>query len=243
MAKDNRVEALRLYKQAIAKFSSIINTWPDAPFAARAQFHKAMCLEKIGDDKQANEEYVRLCYAYPDSPLVADATVRLATHFYRQARYDVSGRIYENFARNYPSHPKAPKVMFMAAQSHMKQAQTWQELLESPPDDAAETHRLLAGRNLKELDTDIPREYLAGAKALDHLVNEMADAAGNDLRAQAMYWSGIAYRKGENLGAAYLRLKRVTFEYPDSKWARMARGLLLQDEELLELVDQPETEQ
>lgn len=235
MAQKNRKEALKLYQQAVARFSSIISTWPDSPFAARSQFHKAMCLEKIGDEKRASEEYVRLCYAYPDSPLVADATVRLATHFYRQGRYDVSGRIYENFARNYASHPKAPKVMFMAAQSHMKQAQTWQELVDNPDEAKADPH--LSGRGAQDISASIAREYRTAAKALDYLVTEMKDAAGANLRAQAMYWCGVAYRKAQDLPTAYLRIKRVTFEYPDTKWARMARGMLLQDDKLAKQAD------
>jgi len=230
MDKKNEKEAIKLYQQAISRFANIIATWPDSAYAARAQFHKAMCLEKLGDDKRASEEYVRLCYAYPDSPLVADATVRLATHFYNQARYDVAGRIYENFARHYPGHEKAPKVMFMAAQSHMKQGEVWAELLENPDLEKADIR--FGGRKTGDLQKAISDEYLAGAKGLDHLVNGMKDQAGVNLRSQAMYWSGMAYYKAGDMESAYLRLKQVTFEYPDSKWARMARGLMLQDEAL-----------
>jgi hypothetical protein len=91
LAQENEKQAIRLYQQAVSRFSTIISTWPDSPYAARAQYHKAMCLEKIGDHKQASDEYVRLCYAYPDSPLVADATVRLAVpalHFRARAHFE-----------------------------------------------------------------------------------------------------------------------------------------------------------
>ena len=221
-AAENPKEAIRLYQRAVSRFSAIISTWPDSPYAARAQFHKAMCLEKLGDSKRASEEYVRLCYAYPDSPLVADATVRLATHFYRQARYDVSGRIYESFARQYPHHSMAPDVLFMSGISHMKQAETW-----SDPEFKGDDR--LIGRDVTEA---IRRENLTAAKVLDSLITDMKDQAGTNLRAQAMYWCGVAYRRANDLPTAYLRIKQVTFEYPESKWARMARGLLYQDEAL-----------
>ena len=93
----------------------------------------------------------------------------------------------------------------------------------------------LLGHDVEEA---VRQEYLAGAKALDRLIDDMKEASGPALRAQAMYWCGIAYRKAESLPEAYLRIKRVTFEYPDTKWARMARGLLYQDEAL---ADQAET--
>ncbi len=221
-AAENEKQAIRLYQRAVSRFSAIISTWPDSPYAARAQFHKAICLEHLGDYKQSSEEYVRLCYAYPDSPLVADATIRLATHFYRHERFDVSGRIYESFARQYPSHTMAPKVMFMSAASHMKQAEAW-----SDPDFKGDER--LIGRDAEEA---VRQEYTTAAKALDVLITEMKDEAGTNLRAQAMYFCGVAYRKAEDLPTAYLRLKQVTFEYPESKWARTARGFLLQDEQL-----------
>jgi TolA-binding protein len=221
-AAENEKEAIKLYQRAVSRFSAIISTWPDSPYAARAQFHKAICLEHLGDYKQSSEEYVRLCYAYPDSPLVADATIRLATRFYRQERFDVSGRIYESFARQYPSHTMAPKVLFMSAASHMKQAEAW-----SDPDFKGDER--LIGRDVEEA---VRQEYTTAAKALDVLITEMKDEAGTNLRAQAMYFCGVSYRKAEDLPTAYLRLKQVTFEYPESKWARTARGFLLQDEQL-----------
>jgi outer membrane protein assembly factor BamD (BamD/ComL family) len=222
LAAENEKQAIKLYQQAVSKFSAIISTWPDSPYAARAQFHKAMCLEKLGDDRASTEEYVRLCYAYPDSPLVADATIRLATHFYKQGKYDVSGRIYEAFAKKYSSHERAPKVLFMSAMSRMKQAEAWSA------EDFEGDERLLG----REVDDAVAQENLAGAKLLDKLIEEMKQQATTDLCAQSLYWSGIAYRRAEELPTAYLRLKRLTFEYPETKWARMARGLLYTDERL-----------
>jgi outer membrane protein assembly factor BamD (BamD/ComL family) len=219
-ARKDEPEALKLYQQAVSRFASIISTWPDSAYAPRAQYHKAMSLEALGDGKQATEEYVRMVYSYPDSPLIADATIRLATHFYKQAQYDVSGRIYESFARRYPNHPKAPHVMFMSAQSHMKQAETW-----SSPEFEGDLR--LLGREIKEA---VEQEYTDAAKGLDHLINAMKDVVGKELRAQSMYWCGISYHKAGDSPKAYMRLKQLTFEYPASKWARMARGYLLDEE-------------
>ena len=52
---------------------------------------------------------------------------------------------------------------------------------------------------------------------------------GPKIRAQAMYWAGMCY---ENLGeamAAYSIYKRLTFDFPESKWAAYARGQLSSD--------------
>lgn len=56
---------------------------------------------------------------------------------------------------------------------------------------------------------------------------------GGEIRAQALYWTGLSHErwmglmgsKG-SLQAAYQSYRRVTYDFPDSKWAKMARGRL-----------------
>ncbi len=58
--------------------------------------------------------------------------------------------------------------------------------------------------------------------------------ADKDVRAEAMYWCGDCYTKGKRFGnskrppmvEAYRMFKRVTWDYPASKWAKYARGRL-----------------
>jgi outer membrane protein assembly factor BamD (BamD/ComL family) len=56
-----------------------------------------------------------------------------------------------------------------------------------------------------------------------------------DVRAQAIYWMGLSYERkptagykseGSNMQQAYQLYRRVTFDFPDSKWAKYARGRL-----------------
>ena len=110
-------EARVLYEEALARFTGILATWPGSEYAPRAQYHKALCLEMLGDYNRASEEYVKMTYLYPSSPLVGDATVRLATYYYTQEqRYDTAGRIYEYFQKRFPSHERAAASLFMGAQ-------------------------------------------------------------------------------------------------------------------------------
>jgi TolA-binding protein len=57
--------------------------------------------------------------------------------------------------------------------------------------------------------------------------NESYD--GPDIRAQAMYWAGMCYENMREPMAAYAIYKRLTFDFPESKWAAFARGQLSQD--------------
>ncbi|GEM_PF-3277010 len=212
------------YQEALSRFSAILSGYPDSDFAARAQFHKALCLEKLGDFMLASEEYVKMTYIFPESPLVGDAAIRLATHYYKnEQRYDTAGKIYSNFFRRFPEHPLAPKALFMGAQSHMKQGEIWEQERR--------------GQGVREDDVKTERildEYRDAVESLQELIDNETGVVTKEMRAQAMYWAGDASLRAEDYPNAYLFLKRTTFEYPDSEWARRARGLLLQSAESFE---------
>ena len=56
--------------------------------------------------------------------------------------------------------------------------------------------------------------------------NEKYD--GREVRSQAMYWCGLSYERSvePQLREAYELYRRITFDFPDSKWAKYARGRL-----------------
>ena len=59
--------------------------------------------------------------------------------------------------------------------------------------------------------------------------NEQYD--DRDIRAQALYWCGISHERipvggGRAKRSAYQIYRRVTFDFPDSKWAKYSRGRL-----------------
>ncbi len=213
----NKSKADPLFAEALSRFSAILSTWPDSEFAPKAQYHKALCLEMLGDYNRAGEEYVKMTYLYPESPLVGDASIRLATYYYQQEKkYDTAGRIYANFQKRFPTHEKADRALFMAAQCRMKQAEYLAK--------KAEEEKKVAPVHL------INEEYKAAVEALNTLVEQYKETAAVSLRAQALYWAGDASLRAGDYQSAYLYLKRTTFEYPDTEWARRARGLLLQDD-------------
>jgi hypothetical protein len=52
--------------------------------------------------------------------------------------------------------------------------------------------------------------------------NESYD--GRDIRAQALYWSGLSHERLAATEEAYQIYRRTTFEFPDSVWAKYSRG-------------------
>ena len=206
-------ESEALYREAVARFSSILSAWPEGEYAARSQYHKALCLERLGDFSRASEEYVKMTYIFPESPLVGDASVRLASHYYKnEKRYDIAGKIYMSFRQRFPNHPQAPNALFMSGQCFVKQA----ELLAKEEDSISKMGL-------------IDEAYKSAVECFIALVDNYKDSPNKELLAQGLYWAGDASFRVRDYQNAYIYLKRTTFEYPETKWARYARGMLMQE--------------
>ena len=50
-----------------------------------------------------------------------------------------------------------------------------------------------------------------------------------EVRARAMYWAGMCYDALREEMASYSIMKRVTYDFPESKWASFARSHLSTD--------------
>jgi TolA-binding protein len=197
----NLAQELANYQEAIGRYSRVISGWPDSDYASRSQFKKAICLEKMEHYEQACEEYVKLTYLYPNSPLVADATVRLGNYYYTHAQYRTAGRIFERFQERHPEHELAVKALFLAGQSYMK--------LET------------------EKTEGVPVDYLDAIVVFARLVETYPDST--EIRPEAMYWLGDSYYRNRDYVKAYQTLKKLTWDYPTTKWAKIARGRLTEE--------------
>ena len=71
--------------------------------------------------------------------------------------------------------------------------------------------------------------YVKAAEAFDRLGEVYRETTTPELRAQAMYWSGDVQLRAGNAKGAYRTLKLCVLDYPETEWARRARGLLLSD--------------
>ena len=79
----------------------------------------------------------------------------------------------------------------------------------------------------------------AVAALLGVVNNESYD--GPTLRSEAMYWTGKCHQSLNQQLQAYALYKRITYDFPESKWAAYARGELSTDR-LLRLDRQLEIE-
>jgi TolA-binding protein len=194
------------YEEAIGRYSNVINNWPASEYAIRSQLKKAISFEKLEQFDQACEEYVKLTYLYPDSKYVADASIRMGNYYYKHKQYPIASQIFLKFQKKNPAHELAPKSLFIAANCLMRVENDKEELAKSKG------------------ATNVSGDYSDAIRVLKQLIDEYKD--DNDLSSEAMYWLGDSLSKQKEYKEAYQTFKKLTWDYPATKWAKIARGRL-----------------
>ncbi len=211
----------REYTAAISRFTDIVANFPDNAYAPKAQYKKALTLEKMDRIDQACEEYVKLSYRYPDNELVAETIARLGRYFL------VKGRRAKKKAETLADPVEREKLLRQVVDIFRTSAEVFGRLAERFPD-----HKL-AGRTTTLSGQSYIRagDFEKATTVLNRVVSD--EEQDKKVRAEAMYWCGHAYaelgKRGNAKGYidAYRMFKKLTWDYPESKWAKFARGRLV----------------
>jgi TolA-binding protein len=217
------------YMEAITRFSDLVSSYSGSPYAPKSQFKKALAFEKLGQLDQACEEYVKLSYRYPDNELVAETIARLGQYFMTK------GKEWQDKVNAETEIVKKEKARLQMIDMFKAAAQVFARLSERFPD-----HQLAGKTVVLSAQCWIRAENLDRAIAVFGSVID-AKKAGSDLIAQSMYWSGDCYMKKNDYVNAYRMLKRLTWDYPETTWAKYARGRLSEKE--LASVEEKEAQQ
>lgn len=207
------------YMDAIAKYSDIVATYPDSEYAPKSQYRKALAYEKMEMLDEACEEYVKLSYRYPENALVAETIARLGQYFLGK------GRGLRETAEKETDVVKRERIRLKAVDMFKTAGQVFSRLAVRFPN-----HRLAGKTMLLSAQCFMQAEdYQAAVKGYT-LVTKAADM-DKDLVSEAMYWCGHSHMETNDLVKAYQMFKKLTWDYPASKWAKFARGRLA-DEKL-----------
>jgi TolA-binding protein len=202
---------------AVARFSDIVSSHPESEYAPKSQYKKALVLETLGDIDQACEEYVKLSYRYPDNELVAETIARLGQYFLAK------GKQLDEESTAQTDAVEKEKVSIKGREMFTTAAEVFGRLSERFPRHslANKTKMLSAQCYLRAKDF---KRALAGFEGI-----AKDPQTEKDLAAEAMYWAGDVSMQQEDLKTAYRSFKKLTWDYPESKWAKFARGRLTED--------------
>ena len=226
----NEEAKLPLYQDALARFSKIPTDYPDTEFAAKAQFKTALVYEKMGEIENSVEEYVKLAYKYPDDELIPTVMSRLGGYFKKKG---MSFKLQADPLREKEDVESKAEVLRLDELSYpefLKAAMVYSKLQQRFPENPlAGLAGLSAAQNYMRA-----HQYKKAIAGFEICINN-EDYDDGDIRAQALYWCGLSHERipgggyksrGEAMMSAYQIYRRVTFDFPDSKWAKYARGRL-----------------
>ena len=241
----------KYFREALGRFSSIVSNYRDSAYAPKAQFKKALTLEQMGEIERASEEYVKLSYRWPDSPLIADTIARLGQYFFRNGitqqqlaeTMNTEGTEMVALAEKEADEAKAEQLRDKSTEKLIAAEQSATESTESFVTAGKVFGRLAVrfpSHRLADKTTALSGQCFMRAKQYDDAVvafkkvydNEKAD---KEIRAESYYWAGDSHlrkiearsgKKEDNLKEAYLLFKNLTLYFPESKWSRYARGRL-----------------
>jgi outer membrane protein assembly factor BamD (BamD/ComL family) len=219
--EDKELQADR-YQAALARYMKVTGSYEDTEYAAKSQFKIAVIYERLGEPDIAAQEYVKLAYKYPDSEHLATSMARLGTHFQRKAvQYERQAKPLLEDEENKDDFFEGTALKKLSQLEYIKAAQIFERLQERfPSDDLAGTAGLRAGQIYMRAE-DLP----AAIKALESVFNNEG-YDGPTLRCEAMYWAGRCHTMMRKDLQAYALYKRITYDFPESKWAAYARSQL-----------------
>ncbi len=206
------------YMEAITRFGDLVSSYPTSPYAPKSQFKKALAFDKLGQLDQACEEYVKLSYRYPENELVAETIARLGQYFMTK------GKEMQAQANAETDVVKKEKARLQMLEMYKASARVFERLAVRFPD-----HTLAWKTTVLAAQCWIRAEDLDKAIAVFGYVID-TKKADPDLLAQSMYWRGDCYMKKLDYENAYRMLKRLTWDYPETTWAKYARGRLSEKE-------------
>ncbi|MCJ8332330.1 MAG: outer membrane protein assembly factor BamD, partial [Lentisphaeria bacterium] len=216
------------HAEALQGFSNLVSSFPDSEYAPKSQFNKALMLEKIGQIDQACEEYVKLSYKYPGNPLVADTIARLGKYFITKCKELKDQLAVEEDA------VKRKQLAWKLDESYITAAEVYGRLSERfPKHRLASKTLLLSGKAYLKV-----KDFKRSKKQFMAVIN--GDRSEKNLVAEAMYWCGLMYAKqaeeeilkkrpATTMLDAFRIWKRLNWNYPETKWAKYARGKLGDD--------------
>lgn len=210
------------YQDALARFSKIPLDYPDSEFAPKAQFKKGLVYEKLGEVDIAVEEYVKLAYKYPDHELIPSVMSRLGSYFQSQGKvYKEQAESLEQDENNTEALGQALALREKMTKEYRNAAQVFKKLQDRfPTDPLAGLAGLRSAQNF--LRAGDYQDAIDGFQVV--IDTEQYD--GKTIRSQAMFWAGISHERLRNPREAYKLYRRTTFDFPDSVWAKQARGRL-----------------
>ncbi|MBF0244544.1 MAG: tetratricopeptide repeat protein, partial [Planctomycetes bacterium] len=199
---------------------------PDTKLITQGDFLLANLEEKLENYRLAVGRYSSLISNHPDDPLAARAQHHMAICLEKMEKFELACEEYVKLTYIYPNSPLVADATLRLGNYYHKfklysiSGRVFLSFAESHKDHELASKSLFlsgeAAMYLKDYTNAITRFTLLTERY----------ASDEKLMPVALYWLGEALGKNANMKKSYQVFKKLTWDYPSSQWAKIARGRL-----------------
>jgi TolA-binding protein len=221
-ARDEIARGKTILEEALRDF-------PDTGLAAQGDYLLANLAQELGNYGEAISRYSTVVSAYPDSEYAGQSQFKKALCYELQENYDQACEEYVKLTYIYPDHALVADATIRLGNYYYKQksykvsGRIFYQFHKKNP-----THKLAPEALFLSAQCEYKQAtYKEAAALFSQVIETYPDE--KELRAEAMYWLGDSQTQLGDFARAYQTLKKLTWDYPDSKWAKIARGRLTEE--------------
>lgn len=203
-----------------------LRDYPDSALAAQGDYLLANLAQELGNYGEAISRYSTVISTYPDSEYAPEAQFKKALCYELQDNFDQASEEYVKLTYIYPNHALVADATIRLGNHYYKQKDYkvagrifYQFYKKNPTHRLAPQALLLSGHCAYQL-----LEFKEATARLSALVESYLDE--KDVRAEALYWLADSIYQEGNYVRSYQTFKKLTWDYPDNKWSKFARGRL-----------------
>jgi len=206
-----------------------LRDYPSTSLAAQGEFLLANLAQELDRNQEAIGRYSNIISNWPDSEYASRSQFKKAICLEKMGNYEQACEEYVKVTYIYPDSPLVADATVRLGNYYYKQkaykvaGKVFFKFQQRNP-----THPLACKALFLSAQCYMKLEdFKESVALLTRLIDEYTD--DKEVRAEAMYWLGDSYFKDHNYLKAYQTFKKLTWDYPESKWAKIARGRLTED--------------
>ncbi|MBF0243838.1 MAG: outer membrane protein assembly factor BamD [Planctomycetes bacterium] len=222
----NEDEAQNALQRGKHLLEEALNDFPSSSLANQGEYLLARLAENLGNYQEAVGRYASVVSQHPEDALAPSAQYRKAYCLEKMKSFEPACEEYVKLTYLYPnSQEVAEASLRLGNYYHTNKKHSISGLIFSRFAEAHPNHEMAAKATFLSgeaamMEKEYKTAILRFGKIMDRYSND------TQIMPLATYWIAEAYSKEKDYVRAYQNFKKLTWDYPESQWAKIARGRL-----------------
>jgi TolA-binding protein len=234
MAKEHRkLDQTEKADEEIARGKRILEEamrdYPDTTLVVQGEYLLANLAQELNNYQEAIGRYSHVISGWPDSEFAPTSQFKKAICYEKMGNYDQACEEYVKLTYVYPESTLVADATlrlgdyYYKKQTYSVASKIFYNFQQKNPQHRLAPQALFLAAQAGYKGAD----WKEATRLFTVLIDAYPD--NKEIRPEAMYWLADSYFKWGQNAKAYQSFKKLTWDYPESKWAKIARGRLSED--------------